>query len=147
MVQARVSPRHDEYRGGHRQLTVGEDERLDVPGQMMNGYDGKTTCPAKCLGKGHADEQRSDKSRTLRDRDGAHIGQRDRRVRERGLDNTADVANVLPGRELGNYAAPCTVDRGLRGDDIGRNAPWPARITCLSDDRGSRLVAGGFDCQ
>ena len=59
--------------------------------------------------------------------------------------DAADVADVLPRRELGDDAAPLAVNRDLRGDDVGPDLPGADGIAGFGDDGGGRFVAGGLD--
>src|SRR5690606_18859382 len=97
--------------------------------------------------------ERTGKARSLRDgyrvdglcragrrRAGATLG-------EGPFDNAADVANVLPGRELGHDPAPLPVDVDLRRDDAGEQPPGTCRVACFFDDGGGRFIAGGLDAE
>ena len=68
-------------------------------------------------------------------------------VGERALDDAADVAHVLPRRQLRDDAAPFAMDLDLRGDDVRADPPRASRVTGLLDERRGRFVAGGLDAQ
>src|SRR5204862_6418739 len=95
----------------------------------------------------HAHEQRPDKAGTLRDRDGAEIAPSRGRLVERAVDNAADVADVLPRRQLGNDAAPFAMDLRLRRDNVRADGPGPRRVAGFLDDSRRCLVAGGLDAE
>src|SRR5262249_59114187 len=69
------------------------------------------------------------------------------RFLERPLNDAADVANVLAGRELGYDAAPLTMDGDLRGNDVRTHRPGLRQVARFFDHGGGRFVAGGFDSQ
>ena len=118
-----MAARHDEHRRRQRQLAVRERERLDVAGEMMHRHDRDAARPGQRLRERDADEQRPDEPGPLRHGDGADRPSIvDAGLGERRLDDAADVADVLPRRELGDDAAPLAVDGGLRGDDAGADA-------------------------
>ena len=121
--------RDDQHHGGQRQLAVLERERFDVAGEVMDGDDGNRSRIRERFRKRHPDEQRSDQAGALRHRHGAEVLDRQLRIRERPLKDTADVAHVLPRRELGDDSPPLAVDRRLRGDDIGSDAPGAGRAS------------------
>ena len=66
-------------------------------------------------------------------------------LRERRLDDAADVAHVLARRELGDDASPLAMDGGLRRDDGGPDVPGPRRIARFGDERRGGFVARGLD--
>ena len=137
----------DEDDGGQRQLTILQNERFDVAGKMVDGDQRKAGGGGGGLGERHADEQRSDEPRPLRDRDRAEVGPRRSGLGERALDHSADVADVLPGRELRHDTAPLAMNRHLRGDDVGADRPWLRGVAGLFDNGGRRFVAGSFDTE
>ena len=66
---------------------------------------------------------------------------------ERAIDDAADIANVLAGRELRHDTAPLAMDRHLRRDDIRPDRPRLRRIAGLFDHGGRRFIAGRFDTE
>jgi hypothetical protein len=44
-----MAARHDEHNGRHRHLAALEDERLDMPGQVVDGNHGHAARPRKRL--------------------------------------------------------------------------------------------------
>ncbi len=74
-VQARVAAGNDQHRGGHRQLAVLEHERLDVAREVMDADDWPLERRGRGLRERHADEERPDESRALRDRQRVDVGQ------------------------------------------------------------------------
>ena len=66
-------------------------------------------------------------------------------VGERRFEHAADVADVLPRRELGDDAPPLPVNRGLRGDDARTDLPGAGGVAGLRHHGGGRFVAGRLD--
>ena len=146
-IETCVAARNDEHSAGQRQLAMREHERLDVSGEMMHRHERQPARPGRGLCEGNTNQQRPDEAGTLRDRDGSNIVERRCRLREGFLDDAADIPDVLPGRELGNDAAPFPMDRGLGRDDVRANRPRTLRLSGFGDDRRRRLVARCFDGQ
>ena len=144
-IEARMSARDDEHDRRHRHLSALEHEGLDVTGQVMNGNHGDASRPRQCLRELQADEQRSDEARPLRH--GDRLERRRSGIGERALDHAADVADVLPRRQLGNDAAPLAMDGDLRGDDVRTDPPGAIGAGGFLDHRRRRLVAGGLDAE
>ena len=90
---------------------------------------------------------RADQAGPLRDRDRTEIAPADAGIAEGALEHAADVAQVLARGELGDDAAPLTVQRDLRGDDVGADAPRLVGRAGLLDDRRRRLVARALDAE
>src|SRR4029450_4674263 len=90
---------------------------------------------------------RADESRPLRDGDRAEIGPGRVGIVERALNDAADIANVLAGRELGHDTAPFAGNLDLRCDDVGSHRPRPGGIAGLLDHGRGRFVAGRFNAQ
>src|SRR6185369_3510711 len=93
-VQAGMAPRYDEYNRRHRHLAALQDKRFYVSREVVHRNDRDTACPGERLRERNADEQRTDKTGTLCNRD--CVNARTVRVIERTLDHSADVTNVLP---------------------------------------------------
>ena len=147
-VQARVAARDDQHRGGQRNLAVLEKDRLDVAGQMMHGDDRACRAPAAAaFANDDADEQRADEAGPLRHRERVDVVPADAGVRQRALDDAADVAHVLPRRDLRHDTAPLAMDVDLRRDHVRADPPRPRRVAGRRDDGGGGLVAGGLDAE
>jgi len=115
-----------------------------MAGKMVNGNERQVGRGRGGLRERDADEQRADEPRPLRHRDRAEVRPARVRLVERALDDAADVADVLSGRELGDDPAPLTVDRHLRRDLVRPNRPGLRGIAGFFDDGRRRFVAGGF---
>ena len=122
-----------------------ERQRFDVPGQMVDGDDRDVPRPRIRLRERDAHEERTDEARPLRHGYGIDVVALCARLRERGFDDAADVAHVLPRRQLGDDAAPLAMDVVLRGDDRGPDDPGPRGVAGFGDDRRGRLVARGLN--
>ena len=131
-IQARVPTRHDEHDGRRRDLAVLEPERFDVPGQMIDGNQRLPRRPRRALRERHAHEQRPDEPGPFGDRDRVEIRPPRRRIGERALDDAADVAHVLPRRDLGNDATPLAMDLDLRRDDARAHRHGGAPLAAAS---------------
>ena len=140
-----MSARHDEHGRRQRQLAVRERERLDVPGQVMHRYDGNTPRPGKRFRERHADEEGPDQPGTLGHGHGIDVARLGARLRQGRLDDAADVAHVLAGRQLGNDAPPLTMNVGLRCDDGRPDGPRACGIARFGDERRGGFVARGLD--
>ena len=94
------------YRHDRRQwdLAVLEDDRLDVPGEMVHANDGKSGCGGRGFGERETDEQGSDQTRPLGDSNRTEVRPGHLRIDHRPVDHAADVAYVLTGSEFGNHA-------------------------------------------
>ena len=66
-VEARVPARDDEHDGRQRQRAVVEEQRLDVAGEVVHRHQRHAARDRQRLRERHADEQRSDQARPLRD--------------------------------------------------------------------------------
>ena len=124
----RVPTRGQQARERRRQAERREPQRRHVPEQVVDGDERQAAAVGQGLGGREPDEQRADQSRSLRDRDGIHIGERRPRVGERGLDDGHDELEVAPRRDLGHDAAEARVQVGLRRADRAR-ARAPSRVT------------------
>jgi hypothetical protein len=124
---------------------VREHERLDVPREVVHGNHGNAARPRERFRERNANEQGTDESRALGHSDGAEIVHRRICFGQSCFDDAADVADVLPRRELGHDAAPLTVDSGLRSDDVRADRPGTKRLAGLREDGGGGLVARRFD--
>ena len=122
-IEAGVTAGDDEHDRRQRQRAVVQEERFDVPREMMHGHERQAERQRDRLGRGDADEQRPDEAGPLRDRDRAEVLPRRARFVERALEHAADVANVLPRRQLRHDAAPFAMDRDLRGDHARADRP------------------------
>ncbi len=71
------------------------------------------------LGKGDADQERSGEPRSFRDGDGVQVSERDVGLTQRGADHRDDVAEVLAGGELRDYASVGCVRGDLGRYDVG----------------------------
>ncbi len=144
-VQARVPARDDENGGRHRQFAVGERQRFDVAGQVMHGDDRDAARPCHRLGERDPDKQRSHQARSLRDGHRAEVVHRRAAGVEGGFDHAADVADVLPRRQLRHHAAPLAVNRNLGGHDIRPERPRTRRLPRFGQEGGRGLVARCLD--
>jgi len=141
-IQARVTARNNEHRRRQWKLAVRKRERLDMPGEMMNGHNWKAARPCQCFRKCDTDEQRPDEAGTSSNRDCTDIVNADRCLLERRLVDSADIADVLSRRQLGDNSSPFAVDRDLGGDDVRANLPRNRDVSRLGNDRRRGLVAG-----
>jgi hypothetical protein len=131
--------RDDEDDGRQRHLAMLEDERLDVPGQMMDGDDRHAPGPRQRLRERDADEKRPDETGTLRH--GNQIVRRHAGITDCPFHHAADVADMLARRQLRNDASPLAMNLHLRGDDARTHAPGPLHVAGLFDDRRRRFIA------
>ncbi len=95
-VKARVTAGDHQDNGRQRDRAVLEEDRLDVPRQVVHGDDGPVQRSGRGLRERDAHEERPNQTRSLRDRDGIDAGPTDARAGQRALDDAADVAHVLP---------------------------------------------------
>ena len=146
-VEAGVPAGDDEHDRRQRQRPVVQDQRLDVAGEMVHGDERHVERHRHRLGRLQPDQQRADQARPLRHRDGTEIAPADAGVAQRPLEHAADVAQVLPRRELGHDPAPLAVERHLRGDDVRADAPGLVGRAGLLDDRRGGLVARALDAE
>ena len=116
-----------------------------MPGQVLHRDQRQVERYGQRLGEGDAHQQRADEAGSLRHRDGVDVGPVRAGIPERAFHHAADVAHVLPGRELGHHAAPFAVDFRLRGDHVGPHCPGPRRVAGIRHHRGGRLVARCLD--
>ena len=134
-----MSARDDEHGRGQRDRAVLQEDRLDVPGQVMDGDDRL------------AESRRPRPWQTRRRRAASRRGpgpesprSRRRPARsscasaERALDDAADVTHVLARGDLRHHAAPLAVDFDLRRDDVRIDPPGLRRIARSSRPRPPR---------
>jgi hypothetical protein len=123
-----------------------QPERLDVTGEMVDRDQRAAQRPGDRLRERHANEQRADEPRPLRDRNRIDIGPTPAGIRQRSLDHAADVPNVLARGQLGDHATPLAVNGHLRRDDAGAYVPrmqWRR----VFHEGGGCFVARRFDTQ
>ena len=106
VIQARVPARDHEDDGWVWEVAVVQRQRLDVPRKVMDREHRNTARGANGLGEADADEQRAHQARPLRDGDGIDVVPGRAGLLERSLDDAADVAQVLAGREFGDDTTP-----------------------------------------
>jgi hypothetical protein len=95
---------------------------------MMDGNQGTLEGRGERFREGHTDEERPDESGSLRDGDRIEITQRHIRRVEGRADDSTDVADVLPRRELGNDPTPLLMQGDLRRHDIRSDRPTLAGL-------------------
>ena len=144
-IQAGVAARDDQHDGRQRQLAVLQHERFDVAGEVVHGHERQVRRRGGRLGERHADEERPDQARPLRDGDRTEVAPGRSRFDQRAIDHAADVAKVLPRGELRHDPAPLGMDRDLGRDHVRAHHPGRCRVAGLFDHGGRGLVAGGFD--
>ena len=147
LEQAGVAAGDDQHDRRQRERSVIEEQRLDMSGQVMYRHERDAQRQHHRLGERHADQERADEPRPLRDRDRADVRPADAGVPEGPIHDSADVTNVLAGRQLRHDAAPFAVDRDLRGDDARADVPGAFSVAGLGHDGCRRLVTGGFDAE
>src|SRR4051794_34973966 len=113
----------------------------------MDGNDGDSARPGERFRERHADEERPDEPGALGDRHRTDVVESDASPGERFFDDAADVADVLPRRELWDDTAPLTMDRHLRRDHVRAGAPGTRLVIGFFDHGCSRFVARRFDRQ
>ncbi len=114
---------------------------MDVAFDMIHGDQRKFMDHGERFRVGHADQQRSDQSRALRDRDRAQAVETRRRFPQGEANHGNDGAEMFARSELGDHAAVFGVRGDLRRDDGGKNA------RSVLDHGSRRLIAGRFDPQ
>src|SRR5688572_31772777 len=110
----------------------------------MDADERRRSRPGQRLRERQPDQQRPDQSGPTGHGDGVVTGAA---IRQRALDNAADVANVLSCRELGYHAAPDAMDLNLRGDDARAQTPRTFGVAGLFDQRRRGFIARGFDAE
>ena len=108
------------------------------PWRWSTGASGSRRAAAMPLGGGHADEQRADQPRALRDRDERDVVERRAGPRERVVDHGVDELQVMARGDLRHDAAERVV-HALRGDDVGQH------LARGRHHRRARVVAGGLE--
>ena len=103
-----------------RRLEVGrpQEERRDVPVQVVDGDERQPPRPRERLRRRDADEERADQPRPGRDRDGVDVVERRAGAAERLLDHGRDELEVPPRRDLRDDPAVPRVQLRLRRDDV-----------------------------
>ena len=137
--EKRVSAAREQ--AGERRLDRGglEVERGDVPLEMIDRDERDATRPRECLRGRDADEERSDQTRALGDRDALDLVERYVGDAEGVADDRPDELEVPPRRDLGHDAAEPRVEVCLRRND-GRQ-----HDAVLGHDGGGGLVARRLD--
>ena len=125
---------HDEHDRRQRQLAVLQDERLDVAGQMVHGDERQAGRGRRRLRERHADQQRADQARALRDGDRAEIAPADvapRRARARRRRRCRGCAAATPAparrRPTRDGSAPATRRRSSGSPTAARRRRSPRR--------------------
>jgi hypothetical protein len=114
---------------------------------VIDGDERLANRPRRRFRERHADQQGTDQTRPLRHRDRVKVVPAGAAIRERALDDAADVAHVLARRELRHHAAPFAMDVDLRRDDVGSDLPAVLSVGAALDQCGRGLVARGFNPQ
>jgi hypothetical protein len=136
-----VAARDDEGEGRVLDGRVVEDDRVDVPLDVVDADERLAERVSHRLGVGQPDEQRADEARPLRHGHAVNLLPADARALERLRDHQADLVEVLARGDLGHDPAVLLVQVNLRRDDRREHLPPVAH-----DGRG-RLVARAFDSE
>jgi hypothetical protein len=136
-----VAARDDEREGRVLDGRVLEDDRIDVPLDVIDADERLPQRVGHRLRVGEPDEERADEPRPLRHGDAVNLLGPQAGARERLLDDFDDLVQMLARGDLRYHAAEAPVRLDLRGDD-GRDHLAPA-----AHQRGRRLVARTLDPQ
>ncbi len=117
-----------------------QPRRADVPEQVVDADQGQSPDARDRLGRRHTDQQRTDQSGALGDRDRGEVVEPQPGDRERLVDDAVHGAEVVPRGNLRHDAPVRRVQGRLRGDDRRED---PASV----DDCGRGFVARGLDRQ
>ena len=116
-----------------------EEERSDVPVQMVDGNEREAPRPGERLRGLHADEQRADQPRPARDRHRVDVVERGARLAERFANDRRGKLEVPARRDLRDDAAVTRVQLRLRRHHVRAHMP------VLGDDGARGLVAGRLE--
>ena len=125
---------------------VVHEDGVDVAFEVVDGEEGFREGEGEGFGVGDADEEGAGESWAVGDGDGVEIpeakaGERFGGFGDGGADDRDDVAEVLPGGELGDDAAVVCVEGDLAGDHVREG------FGAVANDSGGGLVAGGLDAE
>jgi hypothetical protein len=90
-----------------------QNERLDVPREMVNWHERNSEGECERFAKSDADQKRANETRTLCDGNGVQIFEPELRVGQSLGDDTTNVPNVLARGELRDDTAPLTMNGHL----------------------------------
>ena len=118
-----------------------EVERRDVAMQVIDRHQRQVVRPSKRLRGREADEQRTDETRPLRDRDGVDLRKLDPGLTESLARHRDNELEVSPRGHLRHDTPEASVQFGLGGDDVGEDP------SVAGDDRRRGLVTGRFETE
>jgi hypothetical protein len=137
-------PTRDEQRGeGRGRPRMLQRRRKEMPFHVMHANDGLAGRVGEGLGVAHANEQRADEPRGVRDRNGIDVIERHPCIRERLLRHGDNRGEMLARGNLGHHATEEAVH--ILRENHQRVERRRARRT--THDGGRGFVAGALDAE
>ena len=133
-----MSAGHHETQKRRFQLRVGKVIGGDVPTDMVHGNQRLPHGEGRCLGKIHADKNRTDEAWGIGHGNGIDISPGQVCLLQSLIGKTIDGFNVLPGGNFRHHTAVETVQIHLRSDTVRQDFP------AVADNGNGSFVTGGF---